>query len=142
MSRSVGIDFTFERVPRFAEVVQVVRDSGGGFVAYGQISFMENTESDSYDWRTVDPAAESATLAMLAEKADAGIEVGISVAWEDGRHGGTLHLRPESMRIFFIPYADSPEVAPKFIGLGWYLDRLTADFAPLGLVSLEANDWP
>jgi hypothetical protein len=103
---------------------------------------MENTDPDSYDWQMADPGAEASILAMLAEKADAGIEVGISVAWKDSGHGGTLHLRPESKRIFFIPYADSPKVAPGFIGLGWYLDRLTADFAPLGLVSLEANDWP
>jgi hypothetical protein len=142
MSRSVGIDFTFERVPRFVEVVQVVRDSGGGFVAYGQISYMENTEPDSYDWRTANPEAERATLAMLAEKAAEGIEVGVSVSWASSGHGGTLHVRPESNRIFIIPYADSPQVAPGFIGLGWYLDRLTADFAPLGLQSIEASDIP
>ncbi|MFI9387765.1 hypothetical protein [Kutzneria sp. NPDC052558] len=138
----MSLDFTFEQVPQFVEVVKVVRKSGGGFVAHNRISFMKNTEIDAYDWQTASPAAEASILAMLEEKAAAKIEVGISVAWKGSGHGGTLHIQPESRRIFIIPYADSPQVAPGFIGLGWYLDRLTADFAPFGLLSVEASDIP
>jgi hypothetical protein len=142
MGRTQSVDVTVARVPRFAEVVDLVRASGGGFAAYGEIWFMENTEPDSYDWRTTEPAAEESVLAMLAEKADAGIDVGISLVWAATGHGGTLHFRPAAKHVFLLPYADSPEVVPGIIGLGWYLDRLMTDFARFGLVSAEASDVP
>jgi hypothetical protein len=140
MSRTLSVHVTVDRVPRFDEVVAIVRETGGGFVVDGRISFVENTEPDSYDWQTADPGAEESILAMLAEKADAGVDVGISVVWESTGHGGTLHLLPKSNGVFILPYADSPEVLPGIVGLGWFVDRLTVDFARFGLVSVEASD--
>ena len=138
MSPTVGLGFAFDRAPGFAEVVQTLRASGAGFVAYGEISFLVNPD-DSHSWQSGDPADEASILVTLTERAAAGIEVGISVSWEPGRYGGTLQLRPDSSSISFLPYADSPKVAPRFIGLGWYLDRLTALFAPWELRAADAS---
>ncbi|MFI9387763.1 hypothetical protein [Kutzneria sp. NPDC052558] len=143
MSRSTTLGFKFDQMPDFIEIVAAVRTKGGVFAIDEKLFFVENSNG-MYDWIFGDPIDESSILALLAEKSAASVEVGIRVAWPDANRGGTVLVYPSLNQISFMPDAGSPAVpsAPEFTSLGWFLDRLTADFAPLGLQSVTASDIP
>ncbi|MFB7669196.1 hypothetical protein ACFC1R_35670 [Kitasatospora sp. NPDC056138] len=140
MSRTIDIDFGFRELARLDDIVSALLEHGIEVRSGNRLFYMDNSDG-LFDWQYSDLRAASSVMSRLSEVLAHGVDVGFGVSWGAERRAGSLLVLPERRTISFIPDSDSPrlDAAPDFMEFGWYLDVLTAVFAPLGLTSIEAQ---
>ncbi|MGY4743841.1 hypothetical protein [Streptomyces sp. ATMOS53] len=141
MSRSIDIDFSFERPLDISVALRVLLEAGLSPSFEGEVAYLIDRDG-MFDWQRegVDGLAE--VLRELGDPKWGDRVVGITLIFPEDSSGGDLLFHPGRTSTSFV-IGVNPKMLPnssRFCDIGWYLTRLVPLFESLGLSELEARD--
>ena len=141
MTRSVEVNLTFEQMPAFLEILEVVESRGIETQLGGELWV---TSDGDYDWDRRPLSDWSSVVSEMTTTFDSKASVGFGVTWPRDMRRGSLLVMPQLRMVSFDPDVETMTrgSAASSVGLGWYLDEMVAIFAPLNPISVLARNEP
>ncbi|WP_062415291.1 hypothetical protein [Sphaerimonospora mesophila] len=141
MSRSVDIDFVFDRPVRVPVALEAMLAHGVSFSRNGVVSHLLD-EDGMYDWQEVPDSRLADVINSMGEARWRDATLGIVAFLDDFPHGGDVIFHPDRLLISFVVSINKISLPgnSRFCDMGWYLRKLVPIFEPLGLSEIKTAD--